>query len=88
MSRLESAGRVCAKCQAEALDEDLCPAHFRQLITHEPVPMQEETNPDFIVDGRRTCKHCGTLYDGESDKWAMCPTRVYAWQAPRWEKRR
>jgi RNA polymerase subunit RPABC4/transcription elongation factor Spt4 len=86
MSRLMSAKRVCAKCNSEVLDEDLCRTHFRQLITHEPVPVADESYAG-MGDGRRTCKHCGNLYDADFDVWSMCPVRVRAWQAPRWPKR-
>jgi RNA polymerase subunit RPABC4/transcription elongation factor Spt4 len=86
MSRLKSAKRVCAKCGNEVFDEDLCSTHFRQLITHAPVPLAEEPYP-HIGDGHRTCKHCRRLYDGDLDKWSMCPVRLHAWQAPRWQKR-
>lgn len=84
MSRLKSAKGLCAKCNNEVLDEDLCRTHFRQLMTHEPVPVAEESRAE-IGGGRRTCKHCGNLHDADFDKWSMCPVRVRAWQAPRWQ---
>ena len=80
--RMKSVTRVCAKCNNEVLDEDLCPAHFRQLITHETVPVADEP---YIGDGHRTCKHCGSLYDVDLGKWCMCPVRLRAWQLPRWQ---
>lgn len=86
MSRLKSVTFPCAKCSNEVLDEDLCPAHFSELITHESVPVADEPDAGIIGIGQRTCKHCGSLYDVDLGKWCMCPVRLRAWQLPRWQR--
>jgi hypothetical protein len=81
--RPEEMSRVCAKCNNETLDEDLCKMHFLRLVTHEPIPYEEK--PEDLLAQGRTCKHCRRLYDPDYDKWAACRVRVYEWQAPRWK---